>query len=191
MTGQSSESITVVPISMTAEGISIMISWSLRESMPHMPRVILRTVEPAKALACQSVEKRCTRRNASSTIACIMLSVIGMICMKAVWRSSAAPKPSAIRRPKAVRAAFQATTSLAAPWVTASTSWPAKSGVSTSARVARRKQRPTTVTRMGCLRQWAKVKPRTSRNASPRRSSLEVAMKRSGCRWQVRSQQRG
>ncbi len=30
-----------------------------------MPRVILRTVEPAKELACQSVEKRCTRAKAS------------------------------------------------------------------------------------------------------------------------------
>ena len=30
-----------------------------------MPRVTLRTVEPAKLLACQSVEKRCTRWKAS------------------------------------------------------------------------------------------------------------------------------
>ena len=30
-----------------------------------MPRVTLRTVEPAKLLACQSVEKRCTRMKAS------------------------------------------------------------------------------------------------------------------------------
>jgi hypothetical protein len=34
---------------------------SLSASSAHMPRVTLRTVEPAKLLACQSVEKRCTR----------------------------------------------------------------------------------------------------------------------------------
>ena len=30
-------------------------------STAHMPRVTRRTIEPAKLLACQSVEKRCTR----------------------------------------------------------------------------------------------------------------------------------
>jgi len=30
-----------------------------------MPRVIRRTIEPAKLFACQSVEKRCTRQKAS------------------------------------------------------------------------------------------------------------------------------
>jgi hypothetical protein len=34
-------------------------------SSAHMPRVTLRTVEPAKELACQSVEKRWTRAKAS------------------------------------------------------------------------------------------------------------------------------
>ena len=61
MIGQMLPSMIEVPISMTAEGMSIISNWSLSWSTPHMPRVILRTVEPAKALACQSVEKRCTR----------------------------------------------------------------------------------------------------------------------------------
>ena len=38
---------------------SILIALALASA--HMPRVILRTVEPAKLFACQSVEKRCTR----------------------------------------------------------------------------------------------------------------------------------
>jgi hypothetical protein len=34
-------------------------------SKAHMPRLSLRTVAPAKLLACQSVEKRCTRQKVS------------------------------------------------------------------------------------------------------------------------------
>ena len=44
-----------------------------------MPRVILRTVEPAKLFACQSVEKRCTRWNASRAMSLITRSVNGTI----------------------------------------------------------------------------------------------------------------
>src|SRR5689334_19463600 len=42
-----------------------------------MPRVTLRTVDPAKELACQSVEKRCTRANASRATSDMILSVTG------------------------------------------------------------------------------------------------------------------
>ena len=38
-----------------------------------MPRVILRTVEPANELACQSDEKRCTRWKALCVISLIIL----------------------------------------------------------------------------------------------------------------------
>ena len=51
----------VAPTSITTDGQSATSSVSLSRSSAHMPRVILRTVEPAKLLACQSVEKRCTR----------------------------------------------------------------------------------------------------------------------------------
>ncbi len=44
-----------------------------------MPRVILRTVEPAKLLACQSVEKRCTRVKASRATSDMIRSVNGTI----------------------------------------------------------------------------------------------------------------
>ncbi|NYH13258.1 hypothetical protein GGD41_000486 [Paraburkholderia bryophila] len=59
--GQRQPSRKVAPISITRDGNSAINSVSLSRSSAHMPRVILRTVEPAKLLACQSVEKRCTR----------------------------------------------------------------------------------------------------------------------------------
>lgn len=59
--GQRQPSSAVAPASMTSDGSSAISSVSLSRSSAHMPRVILRTVEPAKLFACQSVEKRCTR----------------------------------------------------------------------------------------------------------------------------------
>ncbi|MNJ55962.1 hypothetical protein D3C77_514860 [compost metagenome] len=59
--GQCAPSRAVAPTSMTTDGNSAISNVSFRMSTAHMPRVILRTVEPAKLLACQSVEKRCTR----------------------------------------------------------------------------------------------------------------------------------
>ena len=44
-----------------------------------MPRVILRTVEPAKLLACQSVDRRCTRWKALDIMPFIMRSVKPMM----------------------------------------------------------------------------------------------------------------
>ncbi len=58
-----------------------------------MPRVTLRTVEPAKALACQSVEKRCTRWNASCEMSLIIFSVSVMRLMKENWRSTTESEP--------------------------------------------------------------------------------------------------
>ena len=51
-----------------------------------MPRVILRTVEPAKLLACQSVEKRCTRAKASRDTSDMIFSVNGTIACNPVRR---------------------------------------------------------------------------------------------------------
>lgn len=48
----------VEPTSMTIEGKSATRSVSFKRSSAHMPRVTLRTVEPAKLLACQSLENR-------------------------------------------------------------------------------------------------------------------------------------
>ena len=51
-----------------------------------MPRVILRTVEPAKLLACQSVEKRCTRMKASRDTSDMIFSVNGTIACRPISR---------------------------------------------------------------------------------------------------------
>ena len=59
--GQCQPSRMVEPTSITKDGSSATSSVSLSRSSAHMPRVTLRTVEPAKLLACQSVEKRWTR----------------------------------------------------------------------------------------------------------------------------------
>ena len=50
---------------MTMLGNTAISTVSLRMSSAHMPREILRTVEPAKLLACQSVENRWTRAKPS------------------------------------------------------------------------------------------------------------------------------
>ena len=44
-----------------------------------MPRLSLRTVAPAKLLACQSVEKRCTRQKVSCATSLIMRKVKRMM----------------------------------------------------------------------------------------------------------------
>ncbi len=61
MTGQVAPSISMVPTSTTSVGSSESSTTSLSPSSAHMPREILRTVEPEKVPACQSVERRCTR----------------------------------------------------------------------------------------------------------------------------------
>ena len=60
-----------------------------------MPRVILRTVEPAKLLACQSVEKRCTRMKASRDTSDMIRSVNGTIACSPIRRSIIEARPSA------------------------------------------------------------------------------------------------
>src|SRR6185437_13816347 len=60
-----------------------------------MPRVTLRTVEPAKELACQSVEKRCTRTNASCATSDMIRSVNGTIACRPISRSTIEPRPNA------------------------------------------------------------------------------------------------
>ena len=69
----------MVPTSITSDGSSEISSVSLRMSSAHIPRVTLRTVEPANVLACQSADSRWTRPNALPETAVMILSVNGMI----------------------------------------------------------------------------------------------------------------
>ena len=100
-----------------------------------MPRVTLRTVEPAKLLACQSVEKRCTRMKASRDTSDMIFSVNGTIACRPVSRRIIDIRPSATMPPKATNAACRAAGS-EAPEVSASTRRPENIGMNRSAAVA-------------------------------------------------------
>ena len=65
ITGQCAPSSATVPNSTTSEGSKASSTTSSSVSNAHMPRVTLRTSEPAKLLACQSDDSRWTRWNAS------------------------------------------------------------------------------------------------------------------------------
>ena len=78
-TGQCSPSRIIEPTSTSIDGSSAIRMVSLSRSSAHMPRVILRTVEPANELACQSVDKRCTRAKASRDTSDIVFNVNGTI----------------------------------------------------------------------------------------------------------------
>ena len=79
-----------------------------------MPRVTLRTVEPAKELACQSVEKRWTRRNASAEMSDIIFSVRSVMPTKARLRIATADSARPTSHRKAETAASHAAGSVAA-----------------------------------------------------------------------------
>ena len=66
-------------------------STSLSRSIAPEPRVILRTVEPAKLLACQSVEKRCTRWKALAMTSFMILSVNPISVKNTNWRRMTEP----------------------------------------------------------------------------------------------------
>ncbi len=68
-----------LPSSTTSEGHSATNTVSFSRSNAHTPRVSLRTVAPAKLLACQSVEKRCTRQKVSCATSLIMRKVKRMM----------------------------------------------------------------------------------------------------------------
>ncbi len=70
-----------------------------------MPRVIRRTVEPEKALACQSVDSRWTRAKPSCVTSCIIFSVRGVIAHQPRWRSTTIAAPRAVMTAKAAQAA--------------------------------------------------------------------------------------
>ena len=58
---QCQPSSSALPTSTIDAGSRARSSVSSIRSTAHMPRVTRRTIEPAKLLACQSVENRCTR----------------------------------------------------------------------------------------------------------------------------------
>ncbi len=151
-----------MPVSTTTEGRSMSSSTSLSTSSAHMPRVILRTVEPAKLLACQSLEKRCTRWKASRTTSAMMPKVSGTTPHQARCRSTTITSPS----PAIMRKASSAAGAASRPWVSASMRRPAKSGTKISVSVA-----ATMATAMPAAigqrrAQWRNVKARTLRSAS-------------------------
>lgn len=84
----------VEPTSMMMLGNTAISTVSLRMSSAHMPREIFRTVEPAKLLACQSVENRWMRAKPSRVTSLIILSVSGMIWPNEISRMATARTPS-------------------------------------------------------------------------------------------------
>ena len=105
-------------------------------SSAHMPRVILRTVDPAKLLACQSVEKRCTRMKASRATSDMIRSVNGTMRLESGQaqdhRHEAERHDRAERQPRAPGARQDRP----APRVIASTRRPENTGMNRSATVA-------------------------------------------------------
>jgi hypothetical protein len=99
-------------------------------------------------LACQSVEKRCTRMKASRDTSDMIRSVNGTIACSPVRRSVIEIRPSATMAPKADSAARFATGS-AAPRVSASIRRPENSGMNRSAAVAPSRPPATTTARAG------------------------------------------
>ena len=132
-----------------------------------MPRVILRTVEPANELACQSVEKRCTRAKESRATSDMICSVNGTIACKPVSRRIIDISPSATMAPNAMNAACRAAGS-SAPRVRASTRWPENTGMNRSAMVAPSKPPATMAVRPGWFSQWRNTNGITTRIAAGR-----------------------
>ena len=124
-----------------------------------MPRVILRTVAPAKVEACQSVEKRCTRKNASPTISCMTRELERLNSAKTLKRSAATPTASAKMESTARAAAVMPPPTSAS----ASMSRPAKIGMVASPTVASSMSSAIASTRTSCRRQCCQQKPKTRR----------------------------
>ncbi len=66
-----------------------------------MARLTLRTVEPAKLLACQSEEKDCTRTKASLTISSMLRAARGFQKRNEPLRQAAKPILTATKNPQA------------------------------------------------------------------------------------------
>ena len=136
MAGQREPSSKVEPASVANEGHSASKMVSLSRSSAHMPRVILRTTEPAKLLACQSVESRCTRQKPSCAMSRMMLSVKRISPRNEIWRKAIMEAPRPIMAKSAASARSRAWLRSGPIRLTASISRPAYTGISTSASVA-------------------------------------------------------
>lgn len=115
-----------------------------------MPRVILRTVEPANELACQSDEKRCTLPNASRPMATMVRALIRLSRKVTSWRESAnsAPRPM-----NTARACHTGPVSPREPDAMASMTTPDATGTLTSTRVDAMRAASSTPNRPGNISQ--------------------------------------
>ena len=165
MPGQRSPSSSDEPTSTSSAGNISRSRMSSSVSTAHMPRVIRRTIAPAKLLACQSVENRCTRQNASPAKRDISRSVSRMIPASATYRSTASTTPSSAIIAIARTAPCNASERTFACMATASTSLPEYTGINRSAAVATIMQRATHTTSHFSRRQWRKRNANTSRIA--------------------------
>ena len=77
--GQYQDSRATEPSNISIDGSSATMSVSLSKSSAHMARETLRTVDPAKALACQSVENLCSLRNELAAMSLMIFSVKSVI----------------------------------------------------------------------------------------------------------------
>ena len=130
--GQRTAKTAVTPVTTTKAGTRPNISVSVKVSKAVMPRVILRTVAPAKELACQSEENRCTLAKASRPMV-VMARALSRFSTKVTsCRDTWNRAPSAMKIPSAWMAGqgFSGT-----PEAMASTSQPAATGMDTSTRV--------------------------------------------------------
>src|SRR5690606_28543636 len=75
MSGQYQASSATEPTSISSDGSNAIMSVSFSKSIAHIARETLRTVDPAKALACQSVEKRCSLRNELAAMSLMIFKV--------------------------------------------------------------------------------------------------------------------
>src|SRR5690606_41227515 len=75
ISGQYHDRSATEPSSIRIDGSKATISVSLSRSSAHKARATLRTVDPAKALACQSVENRCSLRNELAAMSLMIFKV--------------------------------------------------------------------------------------------------------------------
>ena len=122
----------MTPSTTMIAGARLKASVSVKVSKEFMPRVILRTVAPAKLLACQSDEKRCTLAKASRPMAVMARALMRLSRKVTSWREVWKVAASTSSRASAFRAGHG---SSRVPCATASTSLPAASGTDTSTSV--------------------------------------------------------
>ncbi len=116
-------------------------------------------------MACQSVEKRCTRMNASCATSDMIFSVNGTMTCSPASRSTIEAAPSATIAPNATSAVWRASGS-DGPRVSASIRCPEKTGMNRSAAVAPSRLPTMTNMRPGCFSQCRNTKGSTTRIAA-------------------------